>query len=307
MLFISLVLLIISGVLMVATACVGIPLSAPEVENRPVKEMLSSKTLSNGGFTKYGIGIHLGINGHYHSKLTVSTDCEGHGDITVLLTNQIKTVTAYEEIERSLSNGPGINSMYSIGKFAYDVLVSVETVGTTTFYYEVTLTSTEKGNNRHVVCNETVLISNETDHIISCLSSDSGYYDVSYTVPANLTGSVTGRVTYDQVNVRDYRNWTESDSNSCAIDSNGKSCSISVPFTHSADQLVLIISSIDECLFTLRSEESNELIYLSVLLPEIVLFVIAILCAIIIFVLLLMRYRLFKEEIDVPHGQDATN
>lgn len=258
------ILFSIGVVLIVIDQAAGIPVYY-EISKKDVS-VVSSIRLPNGGQTKYGVhpSYHR-IESNGHKELYISTDCTMEDYITVLLTEgDIQMRVESENINESLSTGSSINEVYSLEHFNYSVMVTGTPLGST-FYYKVIKTAIDEDNTRSVVCNQSVKIDNQSGVPITCSSISNGYYEVQYHVPDNVTGRIRGAVMYSKVDIQSYRNWS---SHSCTLSNYKKSCSIPVGYKASSSyKIIVIVASSDSCELTLVSEPRDGLIYLTLVLP----------------------------------------
>ena len=166
-------------------------------------------------------GIEKGsVNAYIYDTVCLESDGDDD-DATLILASDLHIENKSESIgESNLTNGTGLNEVYSYRHFSYIAYITAD-IG---FSFNFIMNQTdEQGTTTSTVCNKTITITNSSAYTLTCSSNVSGYYSAYTTVLNGTNGKISFNVSYDTININLYNN---SNSKLCVIDKDTKKCSI---------------------------------------------------------------------------------
>ena len=197
-------------------------------------------------------GIQKGeINGITHGEIQAEADGRLQSDATIVLSENVETVSRKEDITPSLSSGPDINDVYVHNNFTYMANITGESTGS--FSVDITRKD-EKGNTYNQYYRKNT-IENSSTVLVSYSSDESGYYSVRYTVfNETLNGQKTGFVSYDTISLEQLNN-----SNKCLLHGQSTISKCHIPIKFQSSNFMKF-----HVLIFVRTTETNGLITTSV-------------------------------------------
>ena len=202
--------------LLLTLASISLTIAGPLTFLKQQDTFIQTQKLNNGGFKQYGIHCTT-FDGQKYKAIVLKSDAKLLERVTMVLTdsNTVQVSPNKDLINTSLADGPSINTVYSYKNFTYVANITGE-IGS-----EFRVKFTRKDLNENVdFAFENFTIMNSTGVFIHYTSMESGYYDVTYTLHQETSGSVTGYLFYNSIDIVQYKNETRS----CSINSGEQSC-----------------------------------------------------------------------------------
>ena len=186
--------------------------------NEKVEYEIKSTKLENRN-ERYGIEKGS-VDAYIYDTVCLESDGDDD-DATLILASDLHIENKSESIgESNLTNGTGLNEVYSYRHFSYIAYITAD-IG---FSFNFIMNQTdEQGTTTSTVCNKTITITNSSAYTLTCSSNVSGYYSAYTTVLNGTNGKISFNVSYDTININLYNN---SNSKLCVIDKDTKKCSI---------------------------------------------------------------------------------
>ena len=202
--------------LLLTLASISLTIAGPLTFLKQQDTFIQTQTLNNRGFKQYGIHCTT-FDGQKYAAIVLKSNEKLLERVTMVLTdsNTVQVPPNKELINSTLADGPNINTVYSYKNFTYVANITGEIGG------EFGVMFTRKDVNGNVdFAYENYTIMNSTGAFIHYTSMESGYYDVTYTLQQETSGSVTGYLFYHSIDVAEYKN----DTRSCSINKGEQSC-----------------------------------------------------------------------------------
>ena len=243
------ILLTITGVLaaiVALTLIICLPVSLNVLAKQD--DTIQFQPLQNRQLAYYGIQSGE-INGITHGEIQAEADGRLQSVATIVLSENVETVSRKEDITPSLSSGPDINDVYVHNNFTYMASITGESTGS--FIVDITRKDKREGSTYHQYY-QNITIENSSTVLINYSSDESGYYSVRYIVSNELNGQKAGFLSYNTISLEQLNN-----SKKCTLQSSTSECHISIEFQSSNFQKYYV-------LIFVRTTETNGVITTSV-------------------------------------------